>query len=822
MGSLLQTIRIAFRQLRKEKAFTLTVLVTLAVCVGANAAIFSVIHTVLLEPLPYEDAERIVVISNSYPGAGAPRASTGSFDYFGRRERLQSFEALAQFQGWGHTVGEPGSTERMRTMRVSASFFPLLGVQPFMGRNFHEEEMDPGNEFVALITHEFWREYLGSDPGVLDRDLRVDGRLYRVVGVLPEDFRTPQNEQPRFYVPIPYPMDVRTIDNWHSNNYQMFGKLRPGVSIDRARAENDALNATFIAEWPVPNGAQLIADVGYEQLILPAHEDMVRDVRPTLYLLWGGVIFVLLIGCVNIANLILARSRVRIRQVATQLALGAQRARVAREVLVHALLLAVAGGLLGVGVGYAGIRALAFFGATELPRGAEVGLNPSVLLFTFGVAVAAGIIFGAIPTVQLLRTDLRAVLNTESRGGTADRRAIWLRTSLVTAQVALAFVLLIGAGLMLTSFRSAMRVDSGFEPDGVFTARVSLPGATYPMDGSRVQFVEGMLSEARDLPGMRHVAFTTQLPFSGSNSSSVILPEGYEPPAGESLLSPLQTWVAGDYFDAMGIPLLEGRTFRSADGEGDRRVIILDEWLANRYFPDSSPLGKRMLWGSVPGMAEEDDYYTVVGVVGTIKHNDLTSSAGDHVGAYYFPYGQNPSSFLTLVARSAGDAMALLRPVRDRLRARDAELPLFDIATMSSRIDDSLSSRRSSMFLLLVFAGVAVFLAVIGIYGVLAYAVAQRTREMGIRMALGSTGGQIFGLVLRHGTLVTGIGLVAGAVAAALMGGLIRSLLFAVQPLDPLVMTSVAAVLGVVAIAACAVPAIQATRVDPVRALVGE
>jgi predicted permease len=449
-------------------------------------------------------------------------------------------------------------------------------------------------------------------------------------------------------------------------------------------------------------------------------------------------------------------------------------------------------------------------------------MNPTVLFFTLGVALGAGLLFGAIPAVQLLRTDLRSVLHTGSRGATVDHRTLWVRTSLVTTQVALAFVLLIGAGLMLSSFRSALAVQSGFEPEGVFTARVSLPGVRYPDAASRVRFVDALLGELGAVPGLRHAGITTQLPFSGSNSSSVILPEGYSPPPGESLLSPFQSWVAGDYFEAMGIPLREGRMFEPDDGNGDRRVIILDEWLARRYFGDGSPLGKRMLWGGVPGMAEEENYFTIVGVVGTIKHNDLTFAPGEHVGAYYFPLRQNPGSFLTLVAKGAGDPAALAGPVRDRLRQRDAELPLFDVATMRARVDDSLSNRRSSMLLLLVFAGVALFLAMIGIYGVLAYAVAQRTRELGIRMALGSTTRQIFLMVIRHGASVTAVGLVAGAVAAALLGGLIRSLLFEVEPLDPIVMASVAAVLGVVAGVACAVPAIQATRVDPVRVLVGE
>ena len=822
MSTFLHDVRHSFRLMRKERAFTLTVLITLALCVGANTAIFSVVRTVLLDPLPYPNADRLVTIFNSYPGAGAARASNGIPDYFIRREQVESFEALAQYQGWGHTVGDAGDTERERSMRVTASFFSTLGTTPALGRAFREEEMDPGNEQVVILSHGYWQERFGGDPGVLESDLRIDGRPYRIVGVLPADFRMMATEQPRFYVPIPYPLDARGMDSWHSNSFSMIGRLAPGVSVGQAVAENDALNNALIDEWPVPNARQLLADVGFHTRIVPAHEDLVREIRPTLYLLWGGVFFVLLIGCVNIANLILARSQVHLRETATRLALGAPRARLAGQLLSHSLLLAGVGGVLGIGVGWAGVKMLAALGASQLPRGAEIGMDGGVLLFSVGLALLAGLVFGAIPAVQLLRTNLQSVLQTESRGGTADRRTLWLRNSLVTAQVALAFLLLIGAGLMLMSFRSALAVEPGFEPDNVLTARVSLPESRYPEGDSRERLVDAFVEQVAALPGTRAVGMTSQLPFTNSGNSSVIMPEGYTPPAGESLLSPFATWVAGDYFQAMGIPLLEGRFFDAQDGRGDRRVIILDQWLAERYFGDESPLGRRMLWGDVTEAPEEEDLFTIIGVVGTVKQNELTAAPGEHVGAYYFPYRANRQSNLLLVASTEGEPLSLTPAVRDRLTRLDGELPLFDVAAMRGRINESLTSRRATMVLLLTFAGVALFLAVIGIYGVLAYAVAQRTREMGIRMALGSTAREIFMLVVRHGARVTGAGLLIGAAAALVLGRLIQSLLFGVEPLEPVVLLSVAGLLAAVAIAACVVPAFQATRVDPVRALVGE
>lgn len=818
---MLSDIRQSLRLLRKEKAFTSTVLLTLAVCVGANAAVFSVVHTVVLKPLPYEDAGRLVTLYNSYPGAGVTRASNGSTDFFYRRERLTSFESIAQFQSSGSTVGEPGGTERVSSMRVTPSFFPTLRVQPVQGRNFTEAEMDPGNERVVILSHAYWLEKFGGDPGVLGRDLRIDGRPYQIVGILPADFRVPQTRQPRFYVPIAYPPEARTLERWHSNNFQMIGRLRPGVPLTRAIAENDALNAAMIEEWSMPNAKQLLDDAGYHTVIVPMLDDIVADVRSMLYLFWGGAIFVLLIGCVNIASLILARSHVRLKDTATRLAIGAPRRRLVREMLTQSLVLAVLGGGLGVLVGLAGIRGFAALGADQLPRGAEIAMDPVVLLFTLGLALAAGLLFGAIPAARLLRTDLRSVLQTESRGGTAGRETLNARTALVTLQVALAFLLLIGAGLMLVSFRAAMAVRPGFQPEGVLTALLSLPGARYGDIEDRIQFTETLVQEVRSLPGVRSVGITSQLPFSGNNSSSVILPEGYMPPAGESLLSPYNTSVVGDYFQTMGIPLREGRFFEPADGMGDRRVIILDEWLARRYFGDASPLGRRMVLG-VPPMVDDDDYYTVVGVVGRVAQNDLTADPAEHVGAYYLPYRSGGQSFLSLVVSAAGDPAALVASVRERLNRLDPELPLFDVLPMQDRLARSLTGRRASMFLLITFGAVALFLAVLGIYGVLAYAVAQRTREMGIRIALGSTTRAIFLLVLRHGARVAGFGLALGAVAALFTGRLLQSLVFGVEPLDPRIIGATAVLLGATALAAAVIPAVRATRVHPVRAISGD
>jgi len=819
--TLFRDVRFGLKLLWKEKTFSATVLLTLALCIGANVAIFSVIRAVLLEPLPFEAPERLVTIYNGYPGAGAARGPNGSYDFFQRRENVAAFEEVAAFQGSGSTVGEVGSTERVSGMRVTPSFFPLLGLEPALGRTFTEDEMDVGNHRKVVLTHSYWQEYFGGAADVVGRELRVDARPYTVVGVLSPGFIMPNRAQTRFFMPIAFTDEQRQIDTWHSNNYQMMARLRPGASVEQARAQNLALNESLIDLWPMPGARHLLEDAGYTTLVEPTQADLVRDIQPVLYMLWAGVAFVLLIGCVNIANLMLARGQARLSELATKLALGASRLRIARQVLTEAVVMGLVGGILGVGVGALGIRLLMTLGVDQMPMGTEVGIDGTVILFTGALAVAAGVLFGSIPLVQIMKGDLASVFRAAGRGGTSSKRAVLVRSGLVTSQVALAFIMLVGAGLMFMSLQAALSVDPGFEAEEVLTTYVSLPSARYEDADARRQFTDEFLRDVKAIPGVAAASMTSQLPFGGNNSGSVIMPEWYEPTAGESVLAPLQTWVGPDYLAAMGIELVEGRFFEESDGADASNVIVIDRWLADRYWPDRSPRGDRMLWGSVPGVEDtsEDDYYTVVGVVETIKQNDLTAPDAEHVGAYYFSYRQSPQSFLTVVVRAATEATALAPALRDALGRIDPELPLFGVQTMESRIDESLASRRVPLVLLGVFAAVAVFLAAVGIYGALAYSVSQRRREIGIRMAVGSAPEDVFRSVVGQGMKVTGLGLLIGTGAAFGVTRLIQSLLFGVQSTDLRVMGVVVVTLAVVGLVACLVPARRATSVDVVRAL---
>ncbi len=820
MESLFTDLRFGLKLLWKEKAFSGTVLLTLAVCIGANATIFSVINTVLLKPLPFEDSGRLVTPFNSYPLAGAERASNSGPDFFFRREEVPALEAVAAFQGWGNTVGEAGSTERAQSMRVTSTFLDVLLVEPYRGRNFLWEEMEPGNHEKVILGYEYWQDHFGGEVSALGQDLRVDGVPFTVVGVLPKDFSVPGVNEPRdFLLPIPFRPDERTAEGLHSNNYEQIARLAPGATLEQARSQVDALNSRLTDEWPLPEARQILTDAGFHTQIHSTKDDLLRDVRPSLLMLWAGVAFVLLIGCVNIANLMVARSNVRMRELATRLALGADRARLARQLLTEALLLGVIGGGLGLLLGYGGLQFLTSLGVEDLPRGTEISLDGTVVGFTLLLGLGAGVLFGTIPLLHVLRSDLNGVFRAESRSGTASRRSVLVRSGLVTSQVAVAFILLIGAGLMLRSFRAVLRVEPGFDPGSVVAGFVPLPEVRYPDGPSRTQFVDELLGEVRALPGVESASVTTMLPFSGNNSGSVIMPEGYFPQAGESLLAPYQNWVGTDYFETLGIPLREGRTFDSRDHADGQRVIIIDEWLANRYFPDESPLGKRMLWGTVPGMEEdqEDNLFTIVGVVGSHRQNNLVESR--FVGAYWFPIAQGPRTFLTLVLKAAPDPTSLVEPVRQVVSRLDPEVPFFGARTLQDRIDESLMARKSPMLLLMIFAGVALFLAGVGIYGALAYSVTQRTREMGIRIAIGSSSGAVFGLVLGQGLRILGIGLVAGGLGSLALIRLIQTLLYGVEPADPVVIGTVGLLLGVTGLLACLRPAHRATRIDPVEAL---
>jgi predicted permease len=834
-------LRLGLHALRRNPSFAAVTILTLGVTIGLNLAIYSVVESVLLAPLPFKEPARLVTLYNSFPGSGADRLANNVPDFFLRRERVNGLEEVALYVGSGESVGGGDRVERVPGLRVTPSFFPTLGVEAALGRTFLEEEMNPGGVHPVILTDGYWRERFAASAEIVGQTIEIDGQTAMIVGVLPASFRLPTQPDARLVRPLVFSPEQRSLEAWGSNNdFFMVGRLAPGTSAEQLEAELASLYENLAYELRGAEGVRSLEKVGFRTVVVDAHEDLTRNVRLPLLLLWGAVSFVLLIGCVNIANLMLARSEARLPEMATRAALGAGRLRLVRQILGEAILTGVLGGVVGVGLasmvlpllgvealspttntdgaaaGAMALNLLSFGGVESFGRGSEVGLSASVFVYSVALALGTSILFGAIPIVNLFRKDLNTAFTLEGRGRTRSRRAALVHGSLVAGQVAMAFLLLVGAGLMLRSFRQAADVDPGFLPDGVFTGHTALTSIRYPGGDAQRSFYDRLLGSIRALPGVEAASVTSLLPFGSVDRTMSITPLGYEPRPGESLVTPNWSIVGPGYFDALRIQVFEGRTFEESDGPEQQQVIIIDEWLAKYFWPGRSALGRqiRLPFGNAT--------WTVIGVVQTVKLKDLTSAVSDHVGAFYLSYRQVPAGDMALVVRGANVNVSIAESVRAAVTRLDPGVPLFDVQMLNHRLNESLGSRRTPTILLLGFAAIAVFLAAVGTYGVLAYSVAQRKRETAIRMALGSRPADILAMVLKQGVFLAAIGLTAGAIGVAFMVRWIQSLLFGVEPLDPLVLAIAAAVLSFSVILACLAPARRATRVNPMRALAQE
>jgi predicted permease len=819
MERLIQDIRFAVRTLLKDRGFSTTAALTLAICVGANAAIFAVVNSVLLEPVPVPHPEQLVYMYNAYPGAGLTGVgSTGVTDYYDRLRETTAFQEMALYNRRGVTLGGETEAQRIVAMTSTPSLLRLLQVQPIRGRLFTEEDGEIGKTNKAILTYASWQTWFGGQDAI-GRDLRINGEPFTVIGVLPQGFTFVEPEA-TVWIPVAFSAEEKSDDNRHSNNWSYLARLKPGTTIEQARQQIDALNTRNLDRFPALK--QILINAGFHTVVVPFQEHLVRDLKSTLYLLWGGVVFVLLVGAVNVANLMLVRSSARMKELATRHALGAGLARIARQLLTESVLLTLAGGALGLALGYAGVRGLASFGLEQTPQGTKVIVDTAVVAFTFGLALVLAVLIGVIPILGLRQLNLSQAFREEGRSGTAGRGGRFVRRALVTAQVAFAFMLLIGAGLLLASFQRVLAVKPGFDASRVMTGVVSPPASRYKDDAALVTFWNRLLDRVRAMPGVEAAGVTTNLPFGGSYSDSVILAEGYVMSPGESLISPYRTSVSPGYFESMSIPITRGRAFTASDDERAPMVVIIDERLAKRFWKDQDPIGRRMWKPDSPeefktGPGPKSRYFTVVGVVGDIRVTGLAEK--EPVGMYYFPFAQEPGRGMTLVTRAAGDPGAIVSAIRQQVTAIDPELPFFSVKPMQLRIEESLVSRRTPMMLATLFGGIALFLAAVGIYGVLAYQVAQRRKEIGIRIALGSDGRRIFGLIVSEGLWLLGIGLGVGLAGAFAIRRAMETQLFGIQPMDPMVLAAVAGTLGVVAIVACAVPARRASRIDPLIAL---
>jgi predicted permease len=806
----------AARLLRKTPGFTATALLTLAVCLGANLTIFAVIDSVLLRPLPFPEPDRLMTLFNTYPKAGVERDGSSVTNYYERRGHISAFTSLAIYGYGTEIIGEAGSTERQPTMRVSPDFFSTLGLGPVIGRSFTEEETSSQTNHVAILSDTFWRQRYNADPHVLGRQIRVNSVSRTVIGVLPPTFRFLSSDA-RLFLPLASRPEDRTPLQRHSggNGIQMIARLKPGATLRQAQSQIDAQNATLEADDPQ---AKMIADAGFRSLVVPLHADHVAAIRPTLLLLQAGAIALLLIGAVNLVNLLLVRASGRVKELAVRQALGASRGFVVSEVVVETTLLTLVGGLLGLAIGAGGIHLLRVFGADRLPLGGRIAFDARLALVALVAAIILGIVF-AVPIAWFnLRRHLGNALQSESRGGTSGRAAQILRHSFIVSQIALAFMLLAGAGLLGVSLQRAMAVSPGFQSDHVLTGHILLPWADYPDGTARLRFVESLMEEIGHLPGVVSAGAVNNVPFSGKSGKSSATVMGHVLRPGQSPRGHYSYGVGGDYFRAMGFSLRAGRFLTADDSRRSERVCVVDEDFARYYWPKADAIGQRLWEGSEAG--KDAEAFTVVGVVGGAKQAGLTEDEAQ--GAIYYPYFFRFDDSIFVAVRTSLPPESLGLALQKVVRQIDPDIPVNDLRSMETRIADSLVARRSPALLAGLFSAIALLLTAIGTYGVLSYAVAQRRREIGLRMALGAQPGQIrsqfFYLSLR---LLAG-GTILGVIGAWLTGQAMQAVLFHVPAVNPVILVGTAFVMGVVSLLACLLPSQRAARISPMEALAEE
>ena len=813
MEKFIREMKSAARSLTRTKGYTLTVIITLSACIAVNVAIFAIVNSVLLRPIPVPNAQQIVLMSNRYPKAGVPdQYISSSGDYYDRLKYVTALQDQAEFRFADQTLTINGMPEQARGMIATPSIFPLLQVQPLVGRAFTQAEGEIGNEQKVILSYGLWQELYAGNRNVLGRDLRLSGRPFTIVGVMARNFVF-INPEVRLWIPTAFTEEDKTAH--HNNNWYSIGRLKPGATIQQVQAQINALNAANLERFPQLK--ELLINAGFHTAVEPLQNMLVRDVKGLLYLLWAGAEFVLLIGALNVANLALARVSLRKKEVATRLALGAGRVRLTSQFLAENMLLAGLSCVLGVGLGAGVLRGLALAGLNHFPRANEVNISGNVIATAMLMAAAAGALITVLSVLGFPKQALQEVLRDDERTGSGSKSTRRVRQGLVVAQIGFAFSLLFGAGLLLASFRQLLDVNPGFRTKGIVTASISAPDTKYKDPVQQEALVNRALLSIRQMPGIVSAGATTTIPLGGNYNNSVIMAEGHVMQAGESVISPNRLAVTPGYLETMGISLLRGRDFQDSDNQNSPRVVIVDQNLAQRFWPNRDPVGQRMYEPGEHAQIISDEHtvwYRVVGVVRSVRLQDL-SGTGNPTGTYYFPFAQQASNSFTIAINTAADSASTIPAIRAQLAAIDPDLALFDVRTMAQREELSLSSRRTSMLLALAFGLLALFLAGIGIYGVLAYLVAQRRREIGIRVALGSTHSGIVKLVAREGFILVGVGLALGIIAAISFCSVIRSEIYGVGPLDPLVVGAVTVVFGIVALCACIVPARRAAQVDP-------
>ena len=795
--------RFALRLMRRQPGFSAIALLTIALGIGATSTIFGVANGVLLKSLPYPDPDRLAMIwmNNSRISLREDWHSlTNIQDY---RDANRSFEAIAVFRERSFSLAAAGDAQLVTGAANSPNLFSVLGVQPHRGRLFTDKEDQPQQDGVVVLSYNLWmRAFAGQDQAI-GQSLVMNGRKREVIGVMPEGFAFPRPAT-EFWVPLAPTEQLKTSRN--SLWLMSIGRLKPGVSVAQAQSDLDVINADIIKRFPGQQGYGIYT-VGY-------HDQMVSRTRPAIIALLGAVAFLLLIACVNVANLLLSRASVREREVALRTAIGAGRLRLIRQLLTESGVLAIAGGIVGVALAWVGMRTLVAIAPPELPRLADITLDARVIGFTFGIALLTGLIFGLVPALQISRTGLSQTLKEGGRSASSGVGRV-VRRTLVVVQVALALVLLTGAGLMVRSFLQLQKVDIGFDPARVLTAEVTLSGASYNDAPSVANFFTTAAERVRALPGVDGASLISDLFLSSTPNSTNFSIEGRPPfKPEESLEVPVDS-IAPGYFGTMGIPVKEGREFTASDTQAATQVVIINDSFAKKFWPGESPLGRRIAYGSGDNL----QWMTIVGVVGDSRRVGYDAPIRPET---YLPLAQNPSRSMLLVVRSATDPVALASSIRGVVASIDRSQPVHHVATVEQLLGDMAAERKLNTLLFALFAGVAALLAAAGIYGVIAFSVEQRTRELGVRLALGAKPSEVFGLVLKEGMVLAVIGVVAGVVAAFGATQVMRSLLYDTSASDPVTYAVMATAALFVALLACLIPALRATRVDPLTALRAE
>ncbi|MGH7467853.1 MAG: ABC transporter permease [Longimicrobiales bacterium] len=803
MDTIGQDIRYALRRLRQNPGFSTIVVLTLALGIGANTAIFSVVNAILLRPLPYHEPTELVTIEHVYPSLNleAPVSARGFRAY---RDDTKSFEALAVQTGWQVNLTGAGEPERLTGARVSGDFFRVFGVNAVRGRTLRPDEDVPGQNRVVVLSDGLWRRLYGAQPDMVGQTMQLNGEPFEIVGVMPAGFRDYWNRRVELWTPLALAADAF---NGGNEFLSVSARLKAGTTLRAAASEMRTFAEQIKRDRPdnYPDNWTLS--------VTTLNEQATGNIRPALLVLLGAVGFVLLIACANVANLLLARAAGRTKEIAVRAALGAARVRILRQLLTESVMLGLSGGALGLLLAYGGVRLIAGLDARNVPFASDVRIDAPVLIFTLAIALITGLIFGAVPALQASRADVQDTLRSETRGTTSGRSNHLIRGGLVVTEVALALTLLVGAGLLIKSFGRLSNVNPGFDTNHLLTFNISLPRVKYANDTTRIAFWDRVIEELKTVPGVSAVGATSVLPFGGGWSTGSFQIEGYQVP--ENTPGP---WgdirsASADFATALRLPLRKGRFLNEADRLGSAPVVVIDEEFVRRYFPDSDPIGRRITFN---GDAENPNYITIVGVVGHAAHEGLDA---EHRIQLYFSYRHNVGGGLTFALRTAGNPSALVSAVRTAVKRVDADQPISGVATMDELVAASLGQRRLSMTLLALFATLAIVLASLGIYGVTSQLVTQRQRELGVRMALGAGTAQVMRLVLVHGMGLTMLGVAAGAAGSFALTRVIQRQLFDVAATDPSTFVSVAVLLSAVAFVATVLPAWRAARLDPLNVL---